>query len=102
MPGLDPIRPRGSAWKLVVALLCVVLAVLAGTAQVVHMHADGTDTHADCSLCAAAHVGVQAAVQVQAVAPPVRLVQAVEFRLQPRPARLDLGFALFDRPPPVA
>ena len=33
---------------------------------------------------------------------PDQLVRAAESRRQLRPARLDLAFALFDRPPPVA
>lgn len=84
------------------AVLCVVLAVLAGTVQIVHLHADGTDTHANCSLCAAAHLSVQGVHQQVFTPPPVRMVRAVELKRQSRTATTDLSFALFHRPPPAA
>lgn len=83
------------------AVLCVLLVVVAGTVQIVHIHADRTDTHADCSLCAAAHVSVQS-VQQQVFTAPVQTVRTVELKRQSRPARLNLSFALFHRPPPAA
>jgi hypothetical protein len=81
--------------------LCVLLVVVAGTVLVVHMHADGTDTHANCSLCAAAHVSVQG-VQQQVFTPPVQMVRALELKRQSRAPSTELSFALFNRPPPVA
>jgi hypothetical protein len=84
-----------------VAILCVLLLVVAGTVQVVHMHSDGTDTHANCSLCAAAHVSVQA-VQQQVFTPPAQMVRVVELNRQSRPAGVSLPFALSNRPPPAA
>ena len=53
-------------------LLCVLLVVVTGTVQVAHTHADGADTHADCSLCAVAHITVHLA-QTPAPAPPAQL-----------------------------
>jgi hypothetical protein len=91
---------RGS-WRHLLAILCVLLVVVAGTAQVAHTHADGADTHADCSLCAAAHVTVQ---MDQAPAAPVPAV-AVVATLESLPAAVVPSvlstFALFTRPPPA-
>lgn len=94
-------RRDGTALKIFLALLCVVLVMLAGTAQVLHMHADGTDTHANCSLCAAAHVGVQV---TSAPVPSATLEVSArqEVRDTPRPANRVSAFALFTRPPPAA
>jgi hypothetical protein len=44
-------------WRILLALVCVLLVVILGSVQVAHTHADGAD-HADCALCAAAHVSV--------------------------------------------
>jgi len=88
-------------WRLLLALLCVLLVVVAGTAQVAHTHADGPDTHADCSLCAVAHVTVQL-VQTPAPVPPATVVAVLEaLPLSVAPCAL-CTFALFTRPPPVA
>ena len=94
------LRSRTTTWRVLLAILCVVLAIVAGTAQVVHTHADGTDTHADCSLCAAAHVTVQT-VQTPVLARPVAVTFVFEPRPQPRPASRLFDFALFTRPPPA-
>ena len=91
----------GSPWRVLLALVCVLLVVVAGTVQVAHSHADGAVTHADCSLCAAAHISVNL-VQTPVEAPPVAVVTALE--AEP-PAVLPIAlstFALFTRPPPVA
>jgi hypothetical protein len=89
------------SWRLLLAILCVVLVVCTGTVQVAHTHADGADTHADCSLCAIAHIAVHM-TQTPTAAPPV-VVVAVLQALPPvlLPNALST-FALFTRPPPVA
>jgi hypothetical protein len=75
--------------------------VVAGTAQVAHTHADGPDTHADCSLCAAAHVTIHL-VQTPTPAPPATVVAVLEaLPLSVTPSALST-FALFTRPPPIA
>ena len=93
-------RVRGS-WRHLLAILCVLLVVIAGTAQVAHTHTGSADTHADCSLCAAAHVTVQ---MDQAPAAPVPAV-AVIATLESLPAAVVPSvlctFALFTRPPPA-
>jgi hypothetical protein len=93
-------HPRRT-WRILLALLCVLLVVVAGTVQVAHSHADGADTHAGCSLCAAAHVTVNL-VQTPAPVPAASIVAVVE-TLPPAviPSAL-CTFALFTRPPPVA
>jgi hypothetical protein len=91
----------GKSWRVLLALMCVLLVVVAGTVQVAHSHADGEVTHADCSLCVAAHIAVHLA-QTPVEAPPVALVTALEAEppsIMPVPLST---FALFTRPPPVA
>lgn len=90
----------GHTWRLLLAILCVVLVVFTGTVQVAHTHADA-DTHADCSLCAVAHITVHMA-QAPASAPPAVVVTALH-TLPPALLPVALStFALFTRPPPVA
>lgn len=90
---------KGS-WKLVLALLCIALVVACGTIQAIHVHADGDLSHADCPLCATAHIAVQV------VEPPVTLhfapvISRVEAYLPAIPSRTLSIFALFTRPPPA-
>jgi hypothetical protein len=88
-------------WRLLLAIVCVLLVVVAGTVQVAHSHADRADTHADCSLCAAAHLTVHLA-QTPAPAPAAALAAVLE-TLPPSVLPIGLStFALFTRPPPVA
>jgi hypothetical protein len=90
-----------SAWRVFLAFFCILLVMVSGTVQVAHTHADGADTHADCSLCSAAHIIVHLA-QTPAAAPPVAVVTRVEVDL---PTVLPIAlstFALFTRPPPAA
>ena len=94
------ISQRHSSWKFLLGLLCLALVVLGSTIQVAHTHANGDLSHADCSLCATAHVVAQvvaapvamlAAVVVAAVRASTPLLRAT------RPAVFDL----FTRPPPA-
>ena len=89
------------SWRVLLALTCILLVVVAGTVQVAHSHTDGADTHANCSLCAAAHVTVHM-VQTPAPAPAASVVTVLE-SLPPAvlPSALST-FALFTRPPPIA
>jgi hypothetical protein len=88
------------SWRLLLGLLCVLLVVVSGTVQIAHTHADRLATHADCSLCVAAHITVQLA-QTPVPAPPATVVAVLEalpsFIL---PSGLST-FALFTRPPPA-
>jgi hypothetical protein len=89
-----------SPWKLLLALLCIALVIACGTIQAIHVHPDGDLSHADCPLCATAHV------TVQVDRPPVTLhvapvVSLVEAFLPAIPSRTLSNFALFTRPPPV-
>lgn len=90
-----------SAWRLLLALLCISLVIACGTIQVVHVHPQGDISHSDCPLCATAHIGVQVAEPppvVLYVAPVVSLVEALIPLTLPQDF---LTFALFTRPPPV-
>jgi hypothetical protein len=93
-------RVRGS-WRHLLAILCVFLVVVAGTAQVAHTHTDGADTHADCSLCAAAHVTVQMDQGPAAPAPAVAVVATLESLPAAVVPSVLCTFALFTRPPPA-
>jgi membrane protein YdbS with pleckstrin-like domain len=91
---------RQSLWKLLLALLCIALVIVCGTIQAVHVHSTGDISHADCSLCATAHVAVQVvAPVVTLVVTPV--VSKVEAFVAPLRIRTVSTFALFTRPPPV-
>jgi hypothetical protein len=87
-------------WSILLALVCILLVVVAGTVQVAHTHADGADSHASCSLCAAAHVTVNL-VPAPAPAPEALVVAVVETRPAAVPPSALSTFALFTRPPPV-
>jgi hypothetical protein len=93
-------RCAGHPWRVLLALICVLLVVAAGTVQVAHTHADGAVTHADCSLCVAAHSTVHQA-QTPVPAPTVAVIAVLE-AIPPtvRPVALST-FALFTRPPPA-
>ena len=100
--GCDQPRVRAeNPWRVLLALLCVLLVVVAGAVQVAHTHADGADTHASCSLCAAAHVSVDL-VQSPAPAPAASVVAVLETRPTAIVPSVLCTFALFTRPPPVA
>lgn len=86
--------------RVFLAVLCVLLVVLFGTVQAAHVHADTAATHANCTLCATAHVSVQLA-QAPAPAPVAHVIAKAEIL---RPAELPSGFSAFShftRPPPV-
>ena len=87
-------------WRILLALLCVLLVAALGTVQVAHTHADGAANHADCALCATAHISVHT---VSSAAPaPTTSVVALLVALPPSILRSALAtFALFTRPPPA-
>ena len=93
-------RRAGQPWRVLLALACVLLVVVSGAIQVAHTHADGPDTHANCSLCVTAHIAVQV-VQTPVPAPTAAVVAVLESApISVTPSAL-CTFALFTRPPPV-
>jgi hypothetical protein len=85
---------------MLLAILCVLLVVVTGTVQAVHFHTDEADGHANCSLCATAHVSIQL-VQTPV---PAQVSSIATVLPALRPVVLSIGastFALFNRPPPV-
>ena len=90
----------GRSWRLLLALVCVLLAVVSGTVHATHSHSDGSANHANCSLCAVSHVTVQL-VQTPVPAPATTVIAMIE-AIGPSytPSALST-FALFTRPPPV-
>lgn len=89
----------GCCWRAAVAVLCAVLVVLAGAVHVAHCHAVTTASHADCSLCVAAHIALQAP-QTPVQAAPSAVVTAVELAPVQVGRTAVRSFALFTRPPP--
>ena len=87
-------------WRILLALLCVLLVIVLGTVQVAHTHADN-ESHADSALCAAAHITVHP-VHAPAPAPTTSVVAIVE-ALPPSLVSSPISiFALFTRPPPAS
>jgi hypothetical protein len=96
----DQPRRAEHPWRLLLAILCVLLVVVSGAVQAAHIHSDGTDGHANCSLCATAHIVVHL---VQTPAPAQTAAVIAVLQSLP-PTALSSGFstfALFNRPPPV-
>jgi hypothetical protein len=91
----------GCGLQAAVALLCVLLVVFAGLVQVGHSHIGRAGIHADCSLCVAAHVTLQAA-ENPVPAPAAAVAAATERTVVLPGARSHSSFALFTRPPPAA
>jgi hypothetical protein len=86
--------------RIVLALLCVLLVIVCGTIQAVHVHPAGEISHADCALCATAHLAVQ--VVQPAVTLFVTPIVVVVETAAPRVRSTTFStFALFTRPPPV-
>jgi hypothetical protein len=90
----------GQSWRTFLAAVCVLLVVVFGVVQVAHTHSDGAASHADCGLCAAAHISVQV-TYAPAAAPPVAVFTAVEFVPAVVLPPTISTFALFTRPPPA-
>jgi hypothetical protein len=89
-----------TSWRLLLALLCIVLVVACGTIQVVHTHPQGDVSHSDCALCATAHVVVQiSALSVTMHVTPV--ASTVETIVPLIRSEIFYTFALFTRPPPA-
>ena len=100
MAGTRTEQRNQSTWRVLLALLCVLLVTVAGVVQVAHTHADGAYTHADCSLCAAAHVTVHLA-QTPAPAPAATVVGVLESLPSCVVPTALSTFALYTRPPPA-
>jgi len=90
---------RASRWRLILGLLCVALVVLAGTLSVSHGHDDGIP-HADCGLCATAHVTVQVASTLT-LGPVAQVFTRVNASLPEIRPRTLFRSELFTRPPPA-
>ncbi len=100
LPDLAERQTRIFRW---LTFLCLGLVLLSGTIQAEHVHASAPgspDTHAACSLCVTAHVGVEAAA-----APLAHMAWAIVGEAEPPPARpafsAPKNFDLYTRPPPA-
>ena len=90
--------PRITSGQWLLAILCMLLVFLGTTLQVAHSHSDNL-SHADCALCATAHV--VAHVVATPAPPPATMLVGTVLRLLPLPAAHAIStFALFTRPPP--
>jgi hypothetical protein len=90
----------GGPWRLLLALVCVLLVVVSGTVQAAHSHSDGSANHSDCSLCAVSHVTVQL-VQMPTPAPAITVIARIEAIAPSFTPSVLSTFALFTRPPPA-
>jgi hypothetical protein len=93
-------KPRRTR-EFYLGLVCIVLLLLAGLAQVAHSHAGGWVPHQDCALCVTAHVSFTAPVPITlpAVSENSALVELSAFSPTPRSFFTSSPYI---RPPPVA
>jgi hypothetical protein len=91
---------RSQSIRILLALLCVVLVVFIGSAQLLHMHAGPERADSGCSLCAVAHLAAlpTPALASLAVAENVQLLRAAEAAVAP--PRFP-AYSYDSRPPPV-
>ncbi|HEY0308534.1 MAG TPA: hypothetical protein VGB94_10265 [Acidobacteriaceae bacterium] len=99
-----PHAPARKHWRILLALLCVVLVVASATVELTHSHAGGLHpggSHPGCALCATAHVVIQAA-PIAALLVFFAATTAVARTAQMRRRLQPTIFSLFTRPPPAA
>ena len=89
---------RISTARLLLAIVCVFLVLLGSTLEAAHSH-PGFASHADCALCATAHVVAQVPTSLSLPAVAL-LVEAVPRMASLPTPRAFSVFALFTRPPP--
>jgi hypothetical protein len=87
-----------SPWRILLALLCIVLVVATATVELTHSHADGE--HADCALCVTAHVVIQT-ISAPALLVLFACIAAVAMAARVLILAKATIFDLFTRPPPV-
>ena len=88
-----------SAWKPILAIVCIALVLFTGVLQVTHTHANGR-IDPDCSLCMTAHHVVQAVVVVTLQISSQPIARLTPARFSPLP-RQRFVLKLANRPPPV-
>jgi hypothetical protein len=92
---------RTSTVRLLLGVLCVLLVLLGSTLEAAHSHPGHASSHADCALCATAHVSIQ--IVASLALPVVATLIGTVHRLAAPPLKPSLSvFALFTRPPPFA
>ena len=91
---------RAKQWRLILGLLCIVLVISGVTVSLAHGHEQESVSHADCGLCAAAHVAVQLSA-APALVPVAQVFTRVEIYIPAARPRNLSRFALFTRPPPA-
>jgi len=91
---------RAKRWRLILGLLCIALVIFGVTVSLAHGHEQDNVSHADCGLCAAAHVAVQLAA-APALVPVAQVFTRVETYIPEARPRTLSRFALFTRPPPA-
>ena len=91
---------RNQSLRILLALLCVVLVVFIGSAQLLHMHAGPERADSGCSLCAVAHLAALPTPELAslAVAENVQLLHVAEAAVAP--PRFP-AYSYDSRPPPV-
>ena len=92
---------RSQTLRYLVAMLCVVLILFVGVAQVLHTHAADEAANASCSLCAVAHVSVLPGPVLATPVATEAIVPVAEAEPVSAPQRF-FSFSLYVRPPPVS
>jgi hypothetical protein len=87
-------------WGVLLGFLCIALVLLGGTLQAVHTHSNGDVSHADCSLCATAHVVAEVVSNPVPLPAALLIATAPTYKVRQRVIRVS-DFALFTRPPPA-
>ncbi len=100
MVGCRNSRKQQGAWRIFLAALSIVLILLVGIVAVAHTHASADVSHADCGLCATAHVSIQIAESPTVLHAALTSSQVLPSDSAERPRTLS-RFALFTRPPPA-
>ena len=90
-----------SRWRALLGLLCVALILLGATLAVAHTHERGLVSHADCSLCMAAHHVVPMAASAPGLPVP-QVFATVHYLVAASRSKQRLRLTLPIRPPPAA
>ena len=96
-----PTSRRSQTLRYLVAILCVLLVLFVGVAQVLHTHSADEAANASCSLCAVAHVSVLPAPVPASPVAAESIVPVAQTDLVAAPQRF-FSFSLYVRPPPVS
>jgi hypothetical protein len=94
-------RGKSQTLRYLVALVCVLLILIVGLAQTLHVHAQDEAVNPGCSLCAVAHVSAVPTPVIAGLAIGESILPVGPPELLAAPQRF-FSFSLYVRPPPVS